>query len=112
MDLLHLLISATGNRKSSHGAFCGGKVLEQASTHICGGPWLEVLEVWEARDVIGDDGTKPTLVPRVPLTNIAKTKLLPTLGLRDLDLIELTKKVVAKLVCIMSNSKTRGMLTL
>lgn len=42
--------------------------------------WLKVFEASEAKDLMRDNGIEPTLVPRVPLTNIPKTDLVPTLG--------------------------------
>lgn len=74
--------------------------------------WIEVFNAWEAGELLGDDGSEPGLVPRVPLTNITKTDLVPTLGLRDSDLIELAEEIIGKRVCIKSNSKTKNKLTL
>jgi hypothetical protein len=56
--------------------------------------WLEVFDAWEAGELIGDDGSEPGLVLRVPLTNIMKTDDVPSLGLRDSDLIELRKEII------------------
>lgn len=75
--------------------------------------WLEVFSAWDDGELIGEDGSEPTdLVKRIPITSITKTDLVPTLGLRDCDLKELAAEVIAKRVCIKSNSKTKGMLTL
>jgi len=46
------------------------------------------------------------------MMNITKTDLVPTFGLRDSDLIELARDILARRVYIKNNSKTRGKLTL
>lgn len=74
--------------------------------------WLEVFTAWEALELLGDNSSEPGLVNRVPLTSIKKTDLVPTLGLRDSDLIELLGKIIGKRVCIRSNSKASSKLTL
>ena len=73
---------------------------------------MEVFDAWEAGELIGEDSSEPGLVPRLPRTHITKTDLVPTLGVRDCDLVELAKDILARRVCIKANSKTQSRLTL
>lgn len=42
--------------------------------------WREVFVVGEAKELIEDVGSEPSLVLWVPMTNITKTDIVPTLG--------------------------------
>ena len=71
--------------------------------------WTEVFDAWENGELIGDDGTVPKLLlNRKPLTNITKTDLTPTLGLRDCDLCELTTDIIALHVSIKNSAKAKA----
>jgi hypothetical protein len=75
--------------------------------------WIEFFNAWEAGELIGEDDKEPyALIKRVPLTDITKTNVVSTLGLRDSHLIKCAKAIIAKKICIKNNSKTRDRLTL
>jgi hypothetical protein len=74
--------------------------------------WMEVFEAWEAGTLIGEDGSEPGVIPRLPRTHITKTDLVPTLGLWDCDLEELAKEIMSNRVCIKHNAKTKQKMTL
>ncbi len=98
--------------------FVGEKVASKLPLVFCKtdeawNSWIEVFNAWEAGELIGEDGKEPSpLIKRVPLTDITKTDVVSTLGLRDSDLIECAKAIIAKRICIKNNSKTRDRLTL
>jgi len=71
--------------------------------------WIEeVFEAWENGELIGDDGTMlNSIVNRIPLTHIMKTSLMPTLSLRDSDLCDLAREILANKVCIKNTTKAK-----
>jgi len=73
--------------------------------------WVQVFDGWEARNLIDEDGIIRGPIEGIfskPIMYIMKSNVTTTLGLRDFNLQELAKDILAKKVSIKNTAKVQA----
>ena len=68
--------------------------------------WFEVFNAWELGKLVGEDGKRPTNIPKSHRLDITMNNVNETIGLRDSELLFLAEAILKNEVSVKSNKIT------